>query len=166
MFLKKSVVLSGTTNENEKAVLSLEKNNDMYDGRLRLYNFATEPKGILSIGFYNNQNVIKAGLSRTSSMLYTFKLDINSIEDEFSCAVVNFYNGDLKPLLYGNTQGVENNIEKLNKVMNSEFEKDVSVEEVKKVLDDNGIDYVHRLCGSPSIPLSFTLACVLPRRDT
>lgn len=141
MFLKKSVVLSGTTNENEKAVLSLEKNNDMYDGRLRLYNFATEPKGILSIGFYNNQNVIKAGLSRTSSMLYTFKLDINSIEDEFSCAVVNFYNGDLKPLLYGNTQGVENNIEKLNKVMNSEFEKDVSVEEVKKVLDDNGIDY-------------------------
>ena len=24
----------------------------------------------------------------------------------------------------------------------------------------------HRLCGSPSIPLSFTLACVLPRRDT
>ena len=141
MFLKKSVVLSGTTNENEKAVLSLEKNNDMYDGRLRLYNFATEPKGILSIGFYNNQNVIKAGLSRTSSMLYTFKLDINSIEDEFSCAVVNFYNGDLKPLLYGNTQGVENNIEKLNKVMNSEFEKDVSVEEVKKVLDDNGIEY-------------------------
>ena len=135
------MVLSGTTNENEKAVLSLEKNNDMYDGRLRLYNFATEPKGILSIGFYNNQNVIKAGLSRTSSMLYTFKLDINSIEDEFSCAVVNFYNGDLKPLLYGNTQGVENNIEKLNKVMNSEFEKDVSVEEVKKVLDDNGIEY-------------------------
>ena len=24
----------------------------------------------------------------------------------------------------------------------------------------------HRLCGSPSIPLSFTLACVLPRRIT
>ena len=25
---------------------------------------------------------------------------------------------------------------------------------------------LHRLCGPPSIPLSFTLACVLPRRNT
>ncbi len=25
---------------------------------------------------------------------------------------------------------------------------------------------LHRLCGPPSIPLSFTLASVLPRRDT
>ena len=141
MFLKKSVVLSGTSNSSEKAVLSLEKSNDMFDGRLRLYNFATEPSGILSIGFYNNKNVVKAGLSRVSSMLYTFKLDLNSVDDEFSCAVVNFYNGDLKPLLYGNTQGAENNIEKLNMVMNAEFDKEVSVDEVKKVLDDNQIDY-------------------------
>lgn len=141
MFLKKSVVLSGTQNGSEKAVMSLEKNNDVYDGRLRLYNFATEPSGILSIGFYDNNKVIKAGLSRVSSMLYTFKLDASSDFDEFSCAVVNFYNGDLKPLLYGNTQGAENNIEKLSKVMNSEFDGNLTVENTKKVLDENGIDY-------------------------
>ena len=145
MFSKKSLVLIGMKNENEKAVLSLEKKGDMFEGRVRLYNFSSEPCGILSIGFYLNGKVLKAGLSRVSSNLYNFKTDILDLEEDFSCAVVNFYEGELKPLLYGSTKALEDNVEKIGKLMTEEFNEKVSVKKVEKVLDENGIDYDENL---------------------
>ena len=141
MFTKKSLVMLGVKNEEEKAVLSLEKKEDMYEGRIRLYNFNDEPKGILSIGFYNQNNVVKAGLSRSSSMLYTFKTEVQNISDNFSCAVVNFFQGDIQPVLYGNTEGRENKLSQLGKIMTTTFDAPMSIEEVKESLDDNKVDY-------------------------
>ena len=117
MFLKKSLVLIGTTNENEKAVLSLDANKDLYEGRLRLYNFSNEPDGILSLGFYCGGKVSKAGLNRVSSGLYNFKIDKKEIDDNFSCAVINLFQGKSTPILFGNTNNVSTNIEKLSEII-------------------------------------------------
>lgn len=145
MFLKKSLVLLGTKKESEKAVMSLEKKGDLFEGRIRLYNFKSEPNGILSIGFYNKNKVLKAGLVRASSMLYTFKLDASSEIDDFSCAVVNFDKAEASPILYGSTYNGEKDIEKIGKVMSESFEKPVEIEKVKKILDENKIEYSDEL---------------------
>lgn len=140
MFTKKSLVLIGTKSDKEKAVLSLEKKGEIIEGRVRLYNFSKEPNGILSIGFYHDNKVVKAGLSRVSSNLYNFKTDLGNISEDFSCAVVNFYNGELKPLLYGSTKGIEDNVEKIGKLM-SNLEDKTTIKQVEKVLDENNIKY-------------------------
>lgn len=139
MSLKKSLVLLGVKNEDEKAVLSFEQEGDMINGRVRLYNFPNEPNGILSLGIYSNGRVQKAGLSRASSMLYKFKVE--SLPENFSCAVVNFYKADVTPILYGATEGSESKESQIGKVMSVAFEDYKNVQEVKSVLDDNQIDY-------------------------
>ena len=141
MFLKKSLVLVGTKNEEEKAVLTLEKKDDFFDGRIRFYNFSNEPNGILSIGFYDGEKVVKCGLSRVSSMLYNFKTDADELPEKFSCAVVNFSKGEMDSLLYGNTDGYSNKTSQLGKIMTSAFNEKIGVEEVTRVLDENGVDY-------------------------
>ena len=139
MSLKKSLVLLGVKNEEEKAVLSFEQENDMIAGRIRLYNFPNEPSGILSLGIYSGGKVIKAGLSRASSMLYKFKIE--ALPENFSCAVVNFYKADVTPILYGSTDGTESKEVQVGKVMASAFEVPKKVEEVENILEENGVDY-------------------------
>lgn len=139
MSFKKSLVLLGVKNEDQKAVLSLESDGDMISGRVRLYNFPSEPSGILSLGIYSKGEVLKAGLSRASSMLYKFKVE--SIPENFSCAIVNFYKADVTPILYGSTEGTENKEAQVGKVMASAFEECKKVDEVKQILDEKGIDY-------------------------
>lgn len=139
MSFKKSLVLLGVKNEDEKAVLSFEQEGDMIAGRVRLYNFPNEPSGILSLGIYSKGKVQKAGLSRASSMLYKFKVE--SLPENFSCAVVNFYKADVKPILYGSTEGNEDKEAQVGKVMASAFEEYHSADEVKDMLDKNSIDY-------------------------
>ena len=139
MSFKKSLVLLGVKNEDQKAVLSLENEGDIISGRVRLYNFQNEPKGILSLGIYSNGKVLKAGLSRISNMLYKF--NIEEIPEKFSCAIVNFYKADVSPILYGSTEGTENKEVQVGKVMASAFEDYKKVDEVTQILDEKGIDY-------------------------
>ena len=46
MFNKKSIVLNGVDSSSQRAVLTLEEDGDMLNGRVRFYNFASPPKGI------------------------------------------------------------------------------------------------------------------------
>ena len=134
--LKKSIVLTSLEGE-EKAVLTIEQQG-VVGGRLRLYNFNEEPRGIISLGLYSNGNVLKAGLTRVGSMLYEFKLQ-GEVPSTFSCAVVNFYNGQMKPLLYG-TEGEKRNEEILGQVFNS-LRGATSMSDVEQKLDDYGVDF-------------------------
>ena len=102
MFTKKSLVLLSENSDNEKAVLTLENDGELITGRLRLYNFGREPEGILSLGIYSNQKVIKCGLVHISTMLYSFKTK-PEIGNEFSCAVVNINGANAEPILFGST---------------------------------------------------------------
>ena len=91
MLEKKSMVLTSASGGQEKAVLSMECDKNMLTGRVRLYNFGAEPKGIISLGIFDQNKVVKAGLTKVSSMLFSFQTESASMPQNFSCAVVNLW---------------------------------------------------------------------------
>lgn len=137
--IKKSIVMNGLKG-NEKAVLTLESEGSELGGRVRLYNFYDEPKGIISLGIFSQGKVIKAGLTKTSSMVYSFKAQSASLPAEFSCAIVNFIDGEPQPILYGVSEGSGSADEVFGAVISSLQDKP-KVYEVEKVLDQGGIEY-------------------------
>lgn len=140
MYSKKSIVLSGVTDSSQKGILSIEQNGDSIFGNIRLYNFDKEPNGIISLGIYNDDKVVKAGLTRVSDMLFNFKSELKSIPQNFSCAVVNFVGGEPKPILYGNSNGYCEKDIIFDQVVNK-LKDATTTQQVKNVLDDYNIDY-------------------------
>ncbi len=140
MFNKKNIVLSGVNDNTKRAVLTIECDGKFAKGRIRLYNFSSEPKGILSLGLYNEGEVVKAGLIKSSNMLYTFACQVSKDFDNFSCAVINFYNGDPSPLLYGNSDGYAEQSEVFSKVI-GDLSVAQSVKDVEETLDKYNIDF-------------------------
>jgi len=141
--MKKSIVLQAIEGK-EKAVLSIEDKDDMMVGRVRLYNFAEEPKGILSLGFNCCGEVVKAGLTKASNMLYTFQTDREKIKEVFSCAVVNSFQGEVFPILYGASEGQTDKEELLAKTLDI-YDKPIKVAEIEKTLNENHIEYDEKL---------------------
>ena len=141
--MKKSVVLQADSGK-EKAVLTIESKDDMLVGRVRLYNFSEEPKGILSLGFNSGGKVVKAGLTKSASMLYTFQTDIENVNEKFSCAVINSFKGTLSPLLYGSSEGKGNKEEVLANALEV-YDKPLTIEAIKDSLEENGIEYSQQL---------------------
>ncbi|MGN1200684.1 MAG: hypothetical protein ACI4R8_00265 [Candidatus Caccovivens sp.] len=139
MFKRKSVVLSDTASDsNKKAVMSLEEDEVGVRGTLRLYNFSSPLDGISSLGFYVQQKVYKAGLTYKSPMLYEFFVDLKEIPQKFSCAVVNFQNAVAKPVLFGSSEGSEDDV--YGNII-AEISKDNTLKNAEKVLDTFGVDY-------------------------
>lgn len=136
--LKKSIVLSDPEHSSLKAVLTMEEQSSGIYGTLRLYNFPHEPNGILSLGIFSNKKVYKAGLTLKSHMLYEFFVNIESLPQKFSCAIVNFQNAQAKPLLYGSSEGSSDDI--YGGII-SEISEDDSFENTKKVLDKHGVNF-------------------------
>lgn len=137
MLIKKSLVLNSPNHDNKKAVLSIEGNEENLTGRVRLYNFGILPKGILTLGVYVGGKVHKAGLTHQSGMLYTFLLDSNVFDKDFSCAIINIYNGEVSPILFGASQGKRTNLDQVVQAIKGAE----NVKEVEQVLDDFGVDY-------------------------
>lgn len=137
MLIKKSLVLNSPNDDNKKAVLSIEGDEENLTGRVRLYNFGILPKGILTLGVYVGGKVYKAGLTHQSGMLYTFLLDSNLFDKDFSCAIINIYNGEVSPILFGASQGKSTNLDQVVQAIKGAE----NVKEVEQVLDDFGVDY-------------------------
>lgn len=135
--VRKSLVLNSVEEGKEKAVLTIEGDSQNLNGRVRLYNFGILPKGILTLGIYSGGRVYKAGLTHQSGMLYTFLVDDNIFESQFSCAVVNVYNGLTKPLLFGSSQG---KTEGLSQVVGA-IKNAQNTQQVEQVLDEYGVDF-------------------------
>lgn len=140
MLEKKSMVLTSASGGQEKAVLSMECDKNMLTGRVRLYNFGTEPKGIISLGIFDQNKVVKAGLTKVSSMLFSFQTESASMPQNFSCAVVNFVGGKASPILYGVSDGSGDREQVFDTVI-SALQGVRSAEETEKVLDDYQVDY-------------------------
>ena len=138
MINKKSVVLSDTENTNKKAVLTLQEHENGLDGTLRLYNFSRELDGVSSLGLYVNQKVYKAGLTQSAPMLYRFFIALEKIPSRFSCAVINFQNAQPKAILYGSSEGSDENI--YGNII-SEISQNNTFENAKNVLDKYGVDF-------------------------
>ncbi len=135
--VKKSLVLSDPERTSKKAVLSIEGNGADVVGRVRLYNFSALPQGILTLGIYSNGKVYKAGLTHKEGGLYTFLSNAEPFSNDFSCAVINVYNGDAKPILFGSIQGKS---EGLDEVVNA-VKKAENMGQVEEILDEYGVDY-------------------------
>lgn len=144
MLSKKSIVLNGVSEKDKRAVLSLECDGEMASGSLRLYNFGTEPRGIISLGIYHNNEVIKAGLTHKGGMLFNFSCNLTSIPTSFSCAVVNFLDGEPKPILYGNSDGYGGEEMVFNEVISS-LSKAQNISDVENILDRHEVDYEDNL---------------------
>lgn len=140
MFNKKSIVLNGVDNSSRKAVLTLEEDGDILDGKVRLYNFGQEPKGILSLGLYFDGKVVKAGLTHSSPTVYTFFCQISQLPQTFSCAIINVTNGEANPILYGSSCNSPSQDEIYDEVISS-LSNANTMEEVENILDDYDIDY-------------------------
>ena len=140
--MKKSVVLQAIEG-NEKAVLSFEDKDDMVVGRVRLYNFNEEPRGILTLGFSFDGKVTKAGLTKSSNMLYTFQTDNENIGEKFSCAVVNSFQGKFTPLLFGSSDGKTKEDALVNSL--GIMDKQLDAEEIENELDNSGLDFDEQL---------------------
>lgn len=139
MLSKRSIVLSDLDyKSNRRAVLTLEKEGEEVNGTIRFYNFPLAIKGILTLGFYVDNKVIKSGLTYKSTSYYTFKLVDNFINEKFSCAVLNFSDAEVMPILYGSSEGRDEDVyASIIESLSDDFSKD----NVEKVLDNHGIDY-------------------------
>lgn len=136
---KRSIVLSNINgNSSVKAVLTLERKEDDIEGMIRFYNLPYEFEGLLTLGFYVENKVIKSGLTKKSNSLYTFFLSEDFIEKNFSCAVIIFKEAEAKPLLYGSTNGRQ---EEVYANIINELSTNSKVENVEKVLDKYGLYY-------------------------
>lgn len=139
MLSKRSIVLSDLDyKSNRRAVLTLEKEGEEVNGAIRFYNFPLTIEGILTLGFYVDNKVIKSGLTYKSTSYYTFKLVDNFINEKFSCAVLNFSDAEVMPILYGSSEGRDEDVyASIIESLSSDFSKD----NVEKVLDNHGVDY-------------------------
>lgn len=140
MLSKKSIVLNGVENKSQRAVLTLECDGELTLGRVRLYNFGVEPRGIISLGINDGKNIIKAGLTHSSGMLFTFKSELSKLPEKFTCAIINFVNGEPKPILYGSSMGYVEKEKVFDQAIKS-LSNTKNIEEVENVLDEYGIDY-------------------------
>ena len=140
MFTKRTIILNSVEGNLNKAVLSLEKNGQQIKGSVRLYNFKEEPSGVLTLGILSSGEVYKAGLTKTAMNNYEFVSAINKPIDEFTCALVNSYKGEIKPLLVGSSNGASLQSAEVRLASSLGVLQKKSMESVKKILDENHID--------------------------
>lgn len=138
MIYKKSVVLTSVNKGNEKGVLTIEYDGGEMVGNVKLYNFAKEPEGILSVGILSGGQVVKAGLTYENENFYTFKLNTSKELNCFSCALVNFVKGEAKALLHGSCGDTPTNEERLANAL-TVFDNEPTVNNVEDTLSANGI---------------------------
>jgi hypothetical protein len=135
---KKSIVLSDVEKTNKKAVLTMEEKNGKVSGMVRLYNFSREVQGIISLGIYFDRKVEKCGLTKCGKDCFEFFANISKIPTSFSCAVVNIVNAQPKPILFGSSQG--NNDEIYGQIIEEISQKN-TYQNTKEVLDRYEIDF-------------------------
>lgn len=140
MFTKRTLVLSSVEGNMEKAVANFEKCEGGISGTVKLYNFRSEPNGVLTLGFLSGGEVYKAGLTKNGFNEYGFKLYINADVTDFTCALVNSFGGEIRPLLIGSSQGASSMSAEERLASSLGVLQKKSMDGVKKVLDENGID--------------------------
>lgn len=140
MFTKRTIILNSVENNLNKAVVSLEKNGNEIKGSVRLYNFKTEPNGVLTLGILSDGEVYKAGLTRVGNNQYEFLSAVNKPIGEFTCALVNSYNGEIKPLLLGSSNGASSQSAETRLASSLGVLQKKSMDAVKKILDENKIE--------------------------
>ncbi len=140
MFTKRTIILNSVEQNLHKAVINLERDGEQIKGSCKLYNFRDEPKGVLTLGILSGGEVYKAGLNRIALNQYQFNTYIKNEIDDFTCALVNSYNGEIKPLLIGASNGASSQSAEIRLASSLGALQKKSMDSVKKILDENQID--------------------------
>ena len=140
MFTKRTLILNSLNEDLHKAVVSFEKSADRLKGNLRLYNFKEEPKGVLTLGLLLAGEVYKAGLTKIAGNIYECSCEIKKEISDFTCALVNSYNGEIKPLLIGSSNGASSKSAETRLASCLGVLQKKDMQEVKKILDKENID--------------------------
>lgn len=140
---QQTLVLSSLQNGNEKAVLNLERKNNEIEGKLRLYNFAKKPAGILTLGFLSDGKVYKSALKDLGKGVYSFNLSCEQNLNKFTCALINISHGTAKPLLLGASNGTKPKTldYKLAENLYLLDEQDLTTKQIEQRLDEADIDF-------------------------
>lgn len=136
MVYKRNVILTSLEGDDKKGLLSLECNGLTTSGKLRLYNFDEQPRGIVTLGVYHDSKVIKAGMIYLGGMLYSLNLDMKELPADFSCCMLNFVGGEAKPILYSNSILKEKLDDAFSRLADAK-----DLQDVESILDKNEIDY-------------------------
>ena len=148
MYFKKTIILSAVDGEAQKAVLNIEKFKSRLEGQIKLYNFKSEPQGVLTLGFLKDGKVVKAGLHKQQQNKYTFVIedavDADLLQDEktLTCALVNTNQGQSKPLLFGSSDGrlpLSSELRLASGI--TLFDEPLSQQKTQEFLDEQQIDY-------------------------
>lgn len=138
----KTMILSSTKDGKEKAVLNIEKTNDGFRGNIRLFNFSSEPQGILSLAFLQNGEVLKTALFESDKNFYSFSAEAQLTLENFSCALVLIKGGNATPLLFGSTDKKESALtSSFLKTMPLLNKTNLSIDEATSALDEAKIDF-------------------------
>ena len=140
MFTKRTLILNSLNEDLHKAVVSFEKSADRLKGNLRLYNFKEEPKGVLTLGLLLAGEVYKAGLTKIAGNIYECSCEIKKEISDFTCALVNSYNGEIKPLLIGSSNGASSKSAETRLASCLGVLQKKDMQEVKRILDKENID--------------------------
>lgn len=154
MVYKKNVILNSLHGDDKKALLALECNGNTTSGKLRLYNFDEQPKGIVTLGVYHDHKVTKAGMIYLGGMVYSLNLDMKELPLDFSCCMLNFVGGEAKPILYSSTAIKD----KLDEAFAS-LPDARNMEEVEKILDEKEIEYDDDLKEEINSEIDKSMAC-------
>ena len=140
MYIRKTLIMSSLEDNQNKAVCNIEKDNNGFSGNIRLYNYNSEPEGILTLAFLSEGKVVKSGLSKASNMLYKFHTEEDIDIEKMSCAVVQVNKGQLKPILYGNTNNKDMSESEL-KLASTLFvlDENIDKEKIEEELERNKI---------------------------
>lgn len=140
---EKTIIMTSLNNSNEKAVLNLEKNKENFIGNLRLYNFKQDLKGILTLGFLINKEVIKAALHESKKGFYSFEIEFDKEINDFACALILIHNGSASPILFGSTS--KSNFANVPLELSKNFDlldkTNLTIDEVEDRLNESNIDY-------------------------
>lgn len=138
-----TLILSSVENGNEKAVLNISISDNEYEGKIRLYNFAKKPDGILTLGILCNGQVLKSALKEDQKGVYAFSASNKISKETFTCAIVNVKNGNAKPILLGATNGqtAKTIDHALCENLSILDDKNLTVKKVEDALDKSEIDY-------------------------
>lgn len=128
----KTIILS--TNEkfiqnSPRAILTFIEDNNLIDGKIRLYNLSKLDNGV-KLGIYYNQKVISANLSSNKDC-YTFKINEKiNLSSDIYCALIDTLDNNKLVLSGGSSPSFEYSFEEEDEVeLSEDFQEEIKVDQ-------------------------------------
>lgn len=109
MYYKRTLILNDINNKNsnKKGVITLENDNNIIKGQLKLYNFVNYPQEV-SLGVASAENIVKVPIKINDNVInFEIKENIN-LQEKISCAMVDISRITNPQIIVGGTSNYLN----------------------------------------------------------